>query len=111
MLQLAELQLDAGRPNRVNEALIALEGVTLDPGDQTRRDALRVQSLILLNRFDEAYQLSKDWSQWQQAIRRAIDDAQRNRIARFLLGRDDLSLDDSQKMQLQSMLLDENQDG
>ncbi|MFG0245446.1 MAG: hypothetical protein ACF8MF_05260 [Phycisphaerales bacterium JB052] len=104
VLQLAELQLNAGRPNRVNEALLALEGATLEPTDQARRDALRVQSLILLNRFDEAIALSREWSQWNDAIERAIDDAQRHRIAQYLLNRDDLDLTPEQTNQLQLLM-------
>tara|TARA_R100000687_G_scaffold64493_1_gene52900 strand:- start:252 stop:857 length:606 start_codon:yes stop_codon:yes gene_type:complete len=110
VLQLAELQLDAGRPNRVNEALLALEGATLEPTDQARRDTLRVQSLILLNRFDEAIAISREWSQWNNAIERAIDDAQRDRIAQYLLNRDDLELSPEQTNRLELLLSTETAD-
>ena len=104
VLQLAELELEAGRPNRVNEALLALEGVTLDPADQSRYDALRVQSLILLGRLDEAVAISKSWEDWEAALRRTSDDAQRARIAQYLLGQDGLGLDESQILELEALL-------
>lgn len=104
VLQLAELQLEAGRPNRVNEALLALEGVTLDPADQVQHESLRVQSLILLGRFDEASSISKSWDLWEAALARASDAAQRERIARYLLGQEGFGLDEEQVLGLEAMI-------
>lgn len=87
VLQLGELQLDAGRPNRVIEAIIAIEGAPLEPADQLRRDSLRVQSLLLLNRFDEASATSLDYGLWSRAMQRSGDPAQEKKIASELLAR------------------------
>lgn len=92
VLLLGELQLDAGRPNRVIEAMIALEGVQLDPSDQLRMDSLRVQSLILLNRFDEASSISRDYNLWHKAIERSSDPSQQAKVANELLQRADEQL-------------------
>jgi hypothetical protein len=101
VLQLAELQLDAGRPNRALEAILTLEGATVDPVDRLRMDTMKTQSLVLLNRLDEAAQISLSLPVWEESIRRAFDDAQRGRIASFLLNRTDLEFNAEQRARLQ----------
>lgn len=104
VLQLGELQLDAGRPNRVIEAVIALEGATLDPADQLRLQSMQTQSLILLSRFDDAAAAQLDFDVWNNALKRAVDETQRTRIANELLQRfvDELSPDQIEFLQQQA---------
>lgn len=87
VLLLGELQLDAGRPNRVAEAMIAIGGTQLDPADLLRRDSLRVQSLLLLGRIEEAATISLDFSTWNKAIERSVDPQQKSKLAAELLSR------------------------
>lgn len=104
VLQLAELQLDAGRPNRVIEALLSLDDTTLEPVDRDRLESMKTQSLILLNRFDEASMVSVSYEVWYQAIGRANDAEQRAKIAQQLLDRADSLLTQEQRVTLQAYL-------
>jgi hypothetical protein len=102
VLQLAELQLNAGRPNRVIEALLSLDEVTLEPVDRDRLESMRTQALILLNRFDEAIAVSDSFQIWMSAIERANDADQRAKIAQQLLERAGDTLNDEQIAQLRA---------
>jgi hypothetical protein len=64
-------------------------------------DTMKTQSLVLLNRLDEAAQISLSLPVWEESIRRAFDDAQRGRIASFLLNRTDLEFNAEQRARLQ----------
>ncbi len=97
VLTLADLQLRAGRPNRVIEALLSLENAPVDPADQSKLDLIRLQALLLLSRFDEAAALSLDVNQWLSAIELASDAQLRSRIASELLSRTGEQLDDEQR--------------
>ncbi len=97
VLTLADLQLKAGRPNRVIEALLSLENAPVDPADQSKLDLIRLQALLLLSRFDEAAALSLDVNQWLSAIQLASDAQLRSRIASELLSRNGEQLDDEQR--------------
>lgn len=103
VLQLAELQLDAGRPNRVIEAVLALEGAALDPADLRRRNTLRVQALIMLSRFDEAATASLDFAEWERAIGRINDPDLRARVASDLLAREGVELTPEQRRKLRAI--------
>lgn len=92
VLTLAELQLLAGRPNRVIEALLSLEDAPLDPPDQTKRDVIHVKALLLLSRFDEASALSLDFEDWTGAIELVSDPQLQARIAAELISRSETEL-------------------
>lgn len=104
VLQLAELQLDAGRPNRVIEALLSLDESMLEPVDRDRLLSMKTQSLILLNRFDEASTVSVSFDIWDNAIARANDAEQKAKIAQQLLDRAESLLTQEQQASLQAHL-------
>ncbi len=85
IILLAQTQLDALRPNRAFEASLALDEVALDPADRSRVVSIKVISLVLLGKLDEAVEVSSDWSLWLEAIRRTPDAELRKRIGRFML--------------------------
>lgn len=110
VLQLAELQLDAGRPNRVIEALLSLDETTLDPVDRDRLLSMKTQSLILLNRFDEASVVSVSYEVWNNAITRANDAEQKAKIAQQLLDRAESLLTEEQQAALQAYLPEQDEE-
>ncbi|MHA7813003.1 MAG: HEAT repeat domain-containing protein [Phycisphaerales bacterium] len=96
VLQLAELQLRAGRPNRVIEAILSLENATIEPEDQARLIAYRTKAMLLLGRFQEAADDSIVASTWIEAIGLASDPQLKRRIATELTSRAGESLDEAQ---------------
>ena len=105
VLQLAELQLKSGRPNRVIEALLSLEGAPIDPSDQTRLINLRSQALLLLARFDDELLLPISPDTWVQAIGQATDHELKARIANELYARAGDALNESQRAKIQHLLV------
>lgn len=110
VLHLAELQLHSGRPNRVIEALLSLEGAPIDPADQARLTSLRSQALLLLARFDDELLLPIAPDTWIQAIEQASDHELKTRIANELHTRAGDALDDSQRAKIQPLLVEEEPD-
>lgn len=104
VLTLAELQLDAGRPNRAAEALSSLEGAPVDPSDQGRLITLETQALLLLSRFDDAAGISTEFSTWMGAIELASEPQLQTRIASDLLARSEATLNDEQRHALRAYL-------
>jgi hypothetical protein len=104
VITLAELQLQAGRPNRVIEALLSLEDAPLDSSDQTKRDQIRVRALLQLSRFEEAATLSLDFDTWVSGIDLVSDTQLRGRIAAEFLSRAESALSDEQKHTLNAFI-------
>lgn len=105
VLHLAELQLKSGRPNRVIEALLSLEGAPIDPSDQTRLINLRSQALLLLARFDDELLQPISPDTWVQAIGQATDHELKARIANELNARAGDALNESQRAKIQHLLV------
>lgn len=107
VLHLAELQLQAGRPNRVIEALLSLEGAPVDPADQARLIRIRSQALLLLARFDDELLRPIAPDTWILAIEQATDHELKARIANELHTRAGDSLDEAQRAKIQHLLVEE----
>lgn len=82
---LAELELGASRPNRALEATLAIDGVEIDPLDRGKANAIKATALILLGRFDEAYEISASFPLWRDAVGKIADQELRIRAAQFVL--------------------------
>ncbi len=85
IILLAQTELDGLRPNRAFEAAIALDGVSLDPADQSKIISIKAVSLILLGKFSEAFEISTDSGLWLKTIGRTPDVELRKRIGLFIL--------------------------
>jgi len=85
VLLLAQMELDAARPNRALEAVITLDDSPLDPDQKVRADRIETLSLLLLGRFDEALATADDYEIWQTAIGLAGKEELGRKIAEFML--------------------------
>lgn len=85
IIQLAQIELDALRPNRAFEATIALDDASLDPAERSKIDTIKAISLILLGKMDEALAVNTDAELWFATIQRTTDIELRKRIAGFMI--------------------------
>ena len=69
ILLLAQLQLDASRPDRAFEAAIALDDVALDLTDRAKASTLKARSLISLGRLEDALANSADPELWHSMLK------------------------------------------
>ncbi len=85
IILLAQTELDDLRPNRAFEAAIALDGVALEPADQSKIGSIKAGSLILLGKFNEASEISVDPELWLATVDRTPDVELRKRIGLFMI--------------------------
>ncbi|MEX0877187.1 MAG: hypothetical protein WD114_06980 [Phycisphaerales bacterium] len=103
ILLLAELELDAARPNRSLEAVITLDDVHIDPIDRTNAETIKATSLVLLGRLAEAYELDPSFHFWEAAINRSGDTELCRRTARFLLDQPGSGFSEEQRAALRAI--------
>lgn len=84
ILWYAAIELAGARPNRALEASIALDNVSLDPGERQSADSIKVQSLILLGRLDDAYASGSDVVLWFDVFRFVSEPELSSRIALYI---------------------------
>ena len=104
VLQLAQLHLNSGRPNRALEALLAIRETKLDLADMPKHDQIRTQSLLLLGRVEEAARISVSYSVWMGVIDRVEDVQLRSRLAKALLSQTTDTLSDEQAKSLEQLI-------
>ncbi len=104
VLQLAQLHLDSGRPNRALEALLSIRDTKLDLPDVPKHDQIRTQSLLLLGRVEEAARISVSFSVWMGVIDQIQDPMLRSRLAKALLSESADILSDEQTRSLEVLV-------
>jgi hypothetical protein len=104
VIQLAQLQLEAGRPNRVIEALLSIEEAPIDPSERPKLDRILTTSLLLLGRLDEATRVSESYFIWRQAIDLAPEDLLKSRIAAQLITILGENITDEQALELKQYI-------
>ncbi len=113
VVMLAELELEAMRPNRALEAVIALDkaGAEVEAADRARAQEIKATSLIMLGRLPEAYEISRSFPLWEAAIAKGVDPELRRRAVEFVLDQEEETLSDEQKADLRQYLRSEKRGG
>tara|TARA_R110002072_G_scaffold42064_21_gene118828 strand:+ start:85074 stop:86693 length:1620 start_codon:yes stop_codon:yes gene_type:complete len=93
---LSEIELSQQRPNRAFEAASALDGVEIEAPDRLKVDRIRWESLILLDKMQDAFAINGAFSDWAVLLRRFPETELRPRLGVFMLEAFKESIDEQQ---------------